>query len=121
MIADPAAIAVCCLAACSVVISDEWRIKPKKHDHWTQQARIWVCIVKPSGARGTDMLKAAFGPIEALEAELRRAYRRELAEWKEGTKGLKGEELKEAQENASQQERLLTNDATVEALSEMLI
>ena len=36
---DPCPLAGHVLAACAVSISDAWCVKPKKHDHWTQQAR----------------------------------------------------------------------------------
>ena len=75
LVADSVPIAIFDVAACSLAIGDEWRIKPKLHDPWTQQARLWVCIVKPSGARGTEMLRAAVWPIAAREKELRQTFR----------------------------------------------
>ena len=122
LIADPVPIAMHCLAACSLAISDAWRIKPKQHDRWTQQARLWVCNIKPPGARGTDMLRAAFWPIEAREARLRQEFQREMAAWKEQTEGMKPKEIEEHKRANPEpkQKRLVTNDATVEALSQLL-
>ena len=122
LVADPVPIAIFELAACSLAISDKWRVKPKLHDRWTQQARIWVCVVKPPGARGTDMLKAASWPVAAREKELRQSFKREHAAWAARMEGLKGKELAEAKKNDPEpkQQRLLTNDATVEALSQLL-
>ena len=122
LVADPVPIAIFEIAACSLAISDKWRIKPKLHDRWTQQARVWVCVVKPPGARGTDMLKAAFWPVLAWEKELRQSFRREHAAWAARMDGLKGKELAKAKKEDPEpkQQRLLTNDATVEALSQIL-
>lgn len=122
LVADPVPIAIFDVATCSLAISDEWRIKPKLHDPWTQQARLWVCIVKPSGARGTEMLRSAVWPIAAREKELRQTFRREHAAWAARMEGLKGKELASAkkQDPEPKQQRLLTNDATVEALSQIL-
>lgn len=120
--ADPVPIAIHCLAAVSVAASDDWGLKAKQHDFWTQQARLWTCCVKPPGARGTDMLATAFWPIQKREADLRRDFQREHAAWQERMTGLKGKELAEAAkaDPEPRQKRLLTNDATVEALSELL-
>ena len=121
LLADPAAIGLHCLGAASLVINDMWRIKPKQHDpRFLPQARIWTCVIKPPGARGTDMLRAAFKPVEQIAAEHREEYRREHAAWRESLEGLKGDELKEAKKHEPRQTRLLTSDATVEALSELL-
>lgn len=122
LVADPVPIAIFEVAACSIAISDEWRIKPKLHDRWTQQARIWACNVKPPGARGTDMLRSAVWPIAAREKELRQTFKRKYAAWAARMEGLKGKDLAKAKEEGPEpkQERLLTNDATVEALSQIL-
>ena len=45
---DPCPLAAHVLAACATSISDGLRIRPKHHDVWTQQARLWVCVVKVS-------------------------------------------------------------------------
>ena len=78
------------IAACSTSISDRFTIKPKLHDHYTQQARIWVCVVKKVGARGTDMLHSAIWPLKERNAELHKTWTAEHAQWKAG-KGKKGQ------------------------------
>jgi hypothetical protein len=107
MLADPVAIATHCLGATSLVISDMWRIKPKLHDpRFLPQARLWTCVIKPPGARGTDMLKAAYRPVEQIAAEHREQYERERAEWLQSLEKLKGDELKEAKKNEPRQTRV---------------
>ena len=121
MLADPAAIGLHCIGAASLVISDMWRIKPKQHDpRFLPQARVWTCVIKPPGARGTDMLRAAYKPVEQIAADHRHEYKREHAAWLESLEVLKGDDLKKAKKNEPRQKRLLTSDATVEALSELL-
>jgi hypothetical protein len=68
---DPCALAAHALAAVSAVCSDAWKVKPKRHDGWTQQPRIWACVVKDVGQRGTDMIRSAFWPISKIEDEFR--------------------------------------------------
>ena len=63
---DPCPLAGHVLAACAASISDVWRVKPKRHDHWTQQARIWTCVVKEVGARGTEIIRSAFWPMRSI-------------------------------------------------------
>ena len=71
---DPCPLAAHVIAACSVSISDAFTIKPKLYDHYTQQARIWICVVKNVGARGTEMLNSAVWPLKERNAELHKAW-----------------------------------------------
>jgi hypothetical protein len=120
VLADPVGIVAHCIGAASAVASDAWRIKPKLHDHWTQQPRVWTCVIKPPGARGTDMLRAAYKPVEQIANELRAEYEREMGAFQASLEGLNGKELEQAKKNEPRQTRLITNDATVEPLSELL-
>ena len=81
---DPCPLAAHVIAACSVSISDAFTIKPKQFDHYTQQARIWTCVVKNVGARGTDMLHSAVWPLKERNAELHKAWIAEQAAWEPG-------------------------------------
>jgi hypothetical protein len=78
--ADPCAVALHVLVACSSSCSDAWRARPKRNgDPYTQQPRLWGCMVKEVGARGTETIRSGFWPIERLEREKRREYQLELA------------------------------------------
>lgn len=112
---DPCPLAVHVLAACAASISDQWSIKPKAHDRWTQQPRLWGCVVKNVGGRGTEMIRAAFWPVEARNSEAINRWQAEHAAWK-----ARQNEGKETEDPEPQCQRALTNDATVEALSEIL-
>jgi hypothetical protein len=117
---DPCALTAHVLAACSASISDAWRIKPKQHDHWTEQARLWCCVVKPVGARGTAMIRAAFWPLTERESRARNQWLQELAAWNERQANRKRGEEADDTDPEPKQPRFMTNDATVEAASEIL-
>jgi hypothetical protein len=115
---DPCPIAAHTLAACATSISDAWRIKPKRHDPWTQQARLWVCVVKDVGARGTEMIRSAFWPVKERNHELLKEWQCAHAAWKARQAGKKKDSDGDDPEPVCA--RLVTNDATVEAMSEIL-
>lgn len=116
---DPCPIAGHVLAACATSITDAWRIKPKRHDHWTQQARVWSCAVKDVGARGTEMIRSAFWPIRERDKDLYEQWRREHAAWRERQAARKGKDQGDDDPEPPCR-RLTTQDATVEAASEIL-
>jgi Protein of unknown function (DUF3987) len=113
---DPCAISAHVLAAVSTVSSDAWRLKPKRHDEWTQQPRLWACVVKDVGQRGTEMIRSAFWPVVSIEGELRKKWQQEMAEWLENNQDKK----KGEQDSKPHLPRLTTQDATVEAASQIL-
>jgi hypothetical protein len=114
---DPCPLAAHVIAACSVSISDAWRVKPKQHDHWTQQPRIWSCVIKAVGSRGTDILSSAFWPFARREKAL-------LADWKAQHAAWKARESARKKPDSSDPEpactRLTTRDITVEKVSDIL-
>lgn len=107
------------IAACAASISDALAIRPKRHDPWTQQARIWSCVVKDVGARGTEMIRTAFWPLKERDAELFKAWRHEHIIWKGGQDSTPKGGVRPADPEPKCR-RLVTNDATVEAVSEIL-
>jgi len=116
---DPCPIAAHVLAACSAVCSDKWRVRSKKHDTaFTQHPRLWVCVVKDVGSRGTAMINSAFWPIRRIEDKYRADWQRELAVWlerkAERKKGEQGQDPKPVMK------RITTNDTTIEATSQIL-
>jgi hypothetical protein len=116
---DPCSLAAHVVAACSAISSDAWRVKPKRHDRWTQQPRIWSCIVKDVGARGTDMLRAAFWPVRQREDEQRKQWQQEMAAWlARQNQRKKGEKADDDPKPVCR--RITTQDATIEAASAIL-
>jgi Protein of unknown function (DUF3987) len=116
---DPCPLAGHVLAACSASIRDVWQIKPKRHDHWTQHARIWCCIIKDVGQRGTEMIRSAFWPIKERDAKAFEEWQREHVAWREPQAGRKkGEDAEDDPEPKLQ--RFTTSDATIEAAAQIL-
>ena len=103
------------IAACSISISDAFTIKPKQFDHYTQQARIWVCVVKNVGARGTEMINSAFWPLKERNAEMHKIWLAEKAAW-DARQAIK----KDKSDPEPRHQRVMTSDATVESMSEIL-
>jgi hypothetical protein len=116
---DPCPLAANVIAACSAAVSDAWRIKPKQHDSWTQQARVWSCVVKDVGARGTEMIRSAFWSVRDRDKKLFDQWLREHAAWEERQaerkKGSRAEHDPEPK-----LKRLTTQDATIDAASQIL-
>jgi Protein of unknown function (DUF3987) len=114
---DACALSAHVLAAVSSVCSDAWHVKPKRHDCWTQQPRLWVCVVKDVGQRGTEMIRSAFWPVAKIEDELREQWQRKMAEWVERQEQRKKGDPPDPKPHLP---RLTTQDATIEAASQIL-
>jgi hypothetical protein len=118
--ADSCAIAIHVLAATSASISDAWKIKMKQHDpKWLQQARIWGCVIKDVGGRGTDMLQAAWWPVHRRDARLRLEHGRAVEIWN-ARREAGGKQFDEADDPEPILERVITSDPTIEALTDIL-
>ena len=116
---DPVPLAGHVLAACSASISDAWRVKPKQYDHWTQQARLWVCVVKDVGQRGTEMIRSAFWPVKERDANAYKQWKREHAAW--SARQAKRKKNDSADDDPEPRlRRFTTSDATIEAASQIL-
>jgi hypothetical protein len=114
---DPCALSAHVLAATATVCSDAWHVKPKRHDGWTQQPRLWVCVVKDVGQRGTAMIRSAFWPISKIEDELRDRWQHEIATWTSRQETRKKSDPVDPKPHLP---RLTTQDATIEAASQVL-
>ncbi len=76
---DPGAYLMACLAAAAGAIDDAVRIQLRRQSEFYQSARLWVLLVGPSSAAKSPALKAATKPLFDLHAELRKAYRDQVA------------------------------------------
>jgi Protein of unknown function (DUF3987) len=115
---DPCPLAAHVIAACSSSCSDAWRVQPKYHDsQWTQGPRIWTCVIKDVGGRGTDMLRAAYFPIQQRELEMMRKWEKKCAEFMEREAARK---TKKGEKPPTRPASLTTSDATVEAAHQIL-
>jgi hypothetical protein len=112
--ADPAGLAMAALATCAAAIPDAVQIKVKRHDDWTESARLWVALMGPPSAKKSPIISAATGPLCRLDVEMMRAWQQRAAEYD----ALSAEEKKG--QHRPKQTRLRIEDATVEAAQQVL-
>lgn len=133
--ADPSTLALSVIVACAAAIHDGIELQPKRHDPtWTEQARLWGAIVGDPSTRKTPVIKAAMSHLKAIdlrkaeesagklaeyEREMKVHKKREAAWINADAKGGPTGSLPEAPE-APPQERLIAEDITVEAMSNLL-
>jgi hypothetical protein len=119
---DPVGIATLAIGACSGVIDDNWRVRLKVQDSWTQSPRLWMAVVDYPGAKKTEQLNVAKASIDKIEAELRRKHATEMARYVELVEKWEAEPKKSRGKKPEPpaRPRLTTQDATIEAISDML-
>jgi hypothetical protein len=129
------------LAVCASVLHDEVCIQPKlMNQRWTESARIWPIQIAEVSGKKTPAMRAATWPLDELQAQLSRedearlaAYETAHADWKAG-RAHRSQRIKdggkhladstgavdEAEPAEPRRRRLYVNEATVEALGEIL-
>ncbi len=125
--ADPSITALSALAAAAAVIDDGIVLQPKRRDPtWTESARLWVGIVGDPSTKKSPSISKAVRHIKRLESRLAEQngatygdwkYRHD--QWKEAKKAAKGQDVPPEPEQPPMR-RLIVEDTTVEALSEIL-
>ncbi|WP_161992860.1 DUF3987 domain-containing protein [Aureimonas leprariae] len=110
---DPAGLAIAALSVCSALISDRIKLRMKRHDDYTECARLWVALVGLPSTKKSPAIGAAVKPLFALDAELAREHRLAMARY---------EEMKKAGEPAVRppNRRLRIEDVTVEKSQEII-
>jgi uncharacterized protein DUF3987 len=68
--ADPAGLAVGALAVCAAAISDLVRIRVKKHDAWTESARIWVAVIGDPSSKKSPIIYRVVKPASEIDAKM---------------------------------------------------
>ena len=114
-------VALCCLVSCAAVISEEWRLQPKRlDDTWTERACLWGAVVGPPSILKTPVISVSTAPVIALEIAARKTWEAEMAEhpavveaWRKA--GKVGPEPPEPRQG-----RYLVESTTIEALQEVL-
>lgn len=120
---DPGPVMLALLTATTALTNGRVWIQPDPDNStWQEPTALWLAVVMPVSSGKTPMLKAALSPVWAIEKELREeheqameTYKSELAAWeaqKRSERGPKPEPPKAS--------RLLAQDATKEALADML-
>jgi hypothetical protein len=113
--ADPCALAWACLSACSAALDGSIRLAMKRHEPWTVPPALWVALIGAPSTKKSPIISAAWHPLEREQAADLREYARSLAEWK----ALAKSEREQTPEPSSPR-RLVTHDATMEKLQDML-
>lgn len=124
---DPSIIAMSALAAAAAVIDDGIKLQPKRMDPtWTESARLWVGVVGDPSTKKSPSISKSVRHIKRLESRLAEQngatygdwkYRHD--QWKEAKKAAKGQDVPPEPEQPPMR-RLIVEDTTVEALSEIL-
>jgi len=119
---DPAGVALAALVSCASVITDHWRVQPKRHDNtWTESPRLWGAIVGDPSIMKSPVIAACTRPIDKLEADARRRHANEMRSYKAQLKAAKADKTGETSDPPyPRQDRFLIEGATVEAISEVL-
>ncbi len=113
--ADPSAIAMATLVACSGAIDHQFALKMMENGNWWAHPRLWALLVGAPSCKKTPVISAALRPIRAAEQEHIRAHRKDLATWQ----SMKDAGEKSAPTPASPV-RYILNDITSEKAGELL-
>ena len=116
------AVALAALVASSAAVSDQWQIQPKRHDPtWLEEPRLWGAIVGPPSVLKSPILRATTAPLDRLEAEAAQRHAEDLRRHKADLKRWKADGADpETEPRAPRLTRWLVENATVEAISEVL-
>lgn len=111
---DPAGLAVAALVTCASAISDNIKLKVKRHEDWTERACLWAALVGSPSTKKSPMLSVATSPLCRIDFELMQEWQRRAAEWN----AQKADQKKAIP--CPPQTRLRIEDTTVEAAQEVL-
>ncbi len=120
---DPGPVMLTMLATATAVTNGRvWVAPDRDNPTWVEPTALWLAVVMGVSTKKTPLLKAALAPLWHLEGELREAHERamaeyeaELARWEAAKRGERGPKPK-----PPIPERLLAQDATREALADLL-
>lgn len=126
---DPAMIAIPALVTCAAALHDDLQIQPMKYEKgWTESARLWCAVVGAPSVKKTPSIKRATRRLRKLDIDLHATnsaaqalYLAQSEQWKDDKKAAKqnGVAMPVAPE-APKNERLVVEDATVEALADIM-
>jgi ADP-ribose pyrophosphatase YjhB (NUDIX family) len=96
------------LVAAAGMIDDRVRLRVDTRTQWFESARLWGALLGPPGSAKTPAIRAVMGTHFDVQRELRQAHDREFTDLPKG-------------EKAPPPPMVFSNDATVEALSDILV
>lgn len=131
---DPAIIAMGALIVCSGAISDGFKIQPKRHDQtWTESARLWGAVVGSPSTKKTPGLNECIKVLKTIDMELADESGKALSNFdvEEKIHATRMKAFIKASANGEgverpippekpKRRRAIVQDATTEALSEIL-
>ena len=126
---DPAMVAIPALVSCAAALHDDVKIQPKRYETgWTESARLWCAIVGTPSVKKSPAIRRATKRLRKIDMNLADENAKQAAEYasqmeqhKEAKKEVKkagGGYLPEPKRPAMA--RMIVEDITVEALSEVL-
>jgi hypothetical protein len=123
---DPAIVGLGALVAAAACITDGIRLQPKRHDPtWTESARLWVAFVGDPSTKKSPAIAKAVRHVKRMDHRMAEENASAFAEfksqhdqWKACKRESKNDPSPEPKQPAMR--RLLVEDITVEALTEVL-
>lgn len=112
--ADAGGLAAAALCVACAAVPDQVKLKVKKHEQWTESARIWVALVGDPSTKKSPVLGAAERPLRRVDAEMFKTY----IDQKRAYDALKKDEKAEAERPKHRRKRL--EDTTIEAAQDVL-
>jgi hypothetical protein len=120
---DASVVGLSALVCAASVIDDGFRVQPKEHDTtWTESARLWGAIVGDPSTKKSPGMRSAMSPVRKIDAKLAAQYADVMREHEEelaAHAALRGKDKPPPPERPASP-RVLTQNATVEALSDIL-
>lgn len=125
---DPALVAFPALVACAAALHDDVKIQPKRHETgWKESARLWCAVVGAPSVRKTPAMMRGTSRLRKIDADLARENRKLAADHADQMDQFK-DAKKEAKKSGTSitaperplMQRMIVEDITVEALSEVL-
>ena len=117
------------LVACAAALHDDIRIQPRRYEkEWTESARLWCAVVGAPSVKKSPSIKRATKRLRKIDIDLHEkntanqaSYNDALEKWKEDKKDAKknGGPVS-APPEAPKNTRMVVEDATVEALADIM-
>lgn len=112
--ADPAGLAMAALTVCAASLPDSAKLRVKPGEGWAESARLWSALIGTPSAKKSPIINEAARPLKRIDAEMARANAVAMAAYR----SLSKEDRESTPPPA--QPRLRLEDATVEAVGEVL-
>lgn len=121
---DPAIIGMGALVAAAACIDDAIKLQPKRRDPtWTEEARLWVAFVGDPSTKKSPAIAKAVRHVKRIDHRMAEKNDAAFADWKhqhESWKDAKKSDKSLPEPKQPGMQRLVVEDITVEALSDVL-